>query len=411
MNISPLNIIAARDIGAVPSSAAIENYQLKKIQETIKYVRANSRFYNKKLQKFSEISSFSDLEKLPFTYPSDLSAEPNSFLCLPPDKIARAVTLATSGTTGKPKRVFFTAEELERAVNFFALGMTAIATPEGLTAILLPGQTPASVADLLSVALARSGRKSLILGPVIDCAEILQKINDFRADCVVGLPSQIFALARTGVAKNVKRVLLISDFSANSLMKSIDNLWNCKVFTHYGLTESGYGGAVMCEARSGNHIRETDLFIEIIDPKSGKTQKNGEWGEVVFTTLNRVAQPFIRYRTGDISRILPGICNCGSELRRLDRILGRSKSGFTFENGEKITITELDEILYEISEIRAFEASANNRKLSIIIDGGNPEIALEKLKQMPQLQNINIKISEGNVRFNGVAKREIRREL
>jgi phenylacetate-coenzyme A ligase PaaK-like adenylate-forming protein len=332
-------------------------------------------------------------------------------MCLPPDKIARAVTLATSGTTGRPKRVFFTAEELARAVDFFALGMTAIAAPGGISAILLPGETPASVADLLSTALARSGRKGVILGAPNNCAEILKKINNFQADCIVGLPAHIFAIAHCGIAKNVKSVLLISDFSANSLVKSIENLWSCKVFTHYGLTESGYGGAVMCEARSGNHIRETDLYVEIVNPENGKILKFGEWGEIVFTTLNRSAQPLIRYRTGDISRILPGNCACGSELRCLDRILGRVNGGFIFENGEKITMPELDEILYTIPDLKAFKASAKSKNLSITIDGGSCNNVLKNLETLPQLRDINISVIEGTVRFNGIKKREIRREL
>jgi phenylacetate-coenzyme A ligase PaaK-like adenylate-forming protein len=407
MKISPLNTIAARDIQSEPTHSNIVNYQIEKIMETIDYVRSHSRFYREKFANFGNISGISDFEKLPFTYPDDLSADSNSFMCLPLDNISRVVTLATSGTTGLRKRLFFTEDELERAVEFFAVGMTAIAEKNGITAILLPGDTPASVADLLRKALNASGNHGIILSVPLDFNITLKKINDCRADCIVGLPSHIFALARSGAAHFIKSVLLISDYSANSLIREIKMLWNCAVYTHYGLTESGYGGAVMCGCCDGMHIRETDLYVEIINSKSGGNVPDGDWGEVVFTTLNRVSQPLIRYRTGDLSRIIPEICDCGSELRRLDKILGRVKSSFIFNNGEKITMPELDEVIYGIPGVKAFEALADSSELTVTINGGNATFVLEKLKELSQLNGVDVRVIPGNVKFKGAFKREI----
>ena len=92
---------------------------------------------------------------------------------------------------------------------------------------------------------------------------------------------------------------------------------------HYGMTETGLGGAVSCSSHAGYHIREADLYFEIIDPETGQRQPDGKRGEIVFTTLNRRGMPLIRYRSGDISQILVQKCPCGSIIRRFGNIEDR----------------------------------------------------------------------------------------
>ena len=122
----------------------------------------------------------------------------------------------------------------------------------------------------------------------------------------------------------LKSVLLSADCAARSLVRTIEASWRCRVFDHYGMTEMGLGGGIDCRARAGYHLRENDLYFEVVDPATGRPVPEGESGEVVFTTLNRLGMPLIRYRTGDISRFLPEPCSCGSGLRRLDYIGGRA---------------------------------------------------------------------------------------
>jgi phenylacetate-coenzyme A ligase PaaK-like adenylate-forming protein len=123
--------------------------------------------------------------------------------------------------------------------------------------------------------------------------------------------------------KNMRTVLLSAEYVSDDRCALIERAWHCKVFEHYGMTEMGLGGAMACETRSGYHPREADLLFEIVDPKTGAPAPDGAYGEMVFTTLTRQAMPFIRYRTGDFSRWLPGRCPCGSVLRRLDRVADR----------------------------------------------------------------------------------------
>jgi phenylacetate-coenzyme A ligase PaaK-like adenylate-forming protein len=110
---------------------------------------------------------------------------------------------------------------------------------------------------------------------------------------------------------------------SDECVELIERAWGCEVFEHYGMTEMGLGGAMACEAHDGYHPREADLLFEIVDPRTGAPLPDGEYGEIVFTTLTRTAMPLVRYRTGDMSRFIPGPCPCGSVLKRLARVADR----------------------------------------------------------------------------------------
>ncbi len=107
------------------------------------------------------------------------------------------------------------------------------------------------------------------------------------------------------------------------LRSAMEASWGCRVLDHWGMTETCFGGGVECLSRCGYHLRELDLFIEILSPLTGMPVPEGELGEIVVTTLRREAMPLIRYRTGDAARWLEGPCPCGSPLRRLSPIEGR----------------------------------------------------------------------------------------
>jgi phenylacetate-coenzyme A ligase PaaK-like adenylate-forming protein len=121
----------------------------------------------------------------------------------------------------------------------------------------------------------------------------------------------------------MRTVLLTAEYVSDEALAYVKDAWQCEAFEHYGMTEMGLGGAMSCAAHIGYHPREADMIFEIIDPDSGEPLPEGEPGEVVFTTLTRTAMPLIRYRTGDISRWIPGACPCGSVLKRLDRVRDR----------------------------------------------------------------------------------------
>ena len=264
--------------------------------------------------------------------------------------ISHVVTLETSGTSGPPKRLFFTPADQEATIEFFRHGMSVLTQPDERVAILFPGERAGSVGDLLASGLLRLGATPILAGWPQDPAATAALLRSERPDIVAGAPVAVLAVARHSPWLRVKRVLLSADHVAASLRASLTELWGCEVFEHYGMTEMGLGGGVDCGAHAGYHMREHELLIEIVDPESGAAMAPGEIGEVVFTTLTRRGLPLIRYRTGDISRIVPGACPCGSPLLRLERIHGR------IADKVALTIAHIDELLFGRPEVIDFSA-------------------------------------------------------
>lgn len=150
--------------------------------------------------------------------------------------------------------------------------------------------------------------------------------------------------------------LLSTDYVSAAIVSELRRIWQCEVFEHYGMTEMGLGGGLECQAHQGYHLRENDLYFEVIDPVSARPLPDGEYGEVVFTTLTRQGMPLIRYRTGDISRFIPEPCPCGGSLRRLARVQNRLNSRVVLGEHQAITMAELDEVLLALPAVADFTA-------------------------------------------------------
>ena len=307
-------------LGAPFSRAELEKYQLEALNATIAHARENSKYYSQRLPEGS-LSSICDLEALPFTRPEELYADPYGFLCVSPRQVERIITVATSGSSGSSKRIFFTAEDVELCADFFHHGMRLMVDERDKLGILFPASAPGSVGELLARGLRRGGTETLqLFHKITDISSLADEIKAENLTSLAGFPSLIAALAESYPQLPVKTVLLSADFVSPACRDIIKNAWGAEVFEHYGMTEMGLGCAVSCEHQRGYHIREADILIEIIDPDTGRVLPEGEYGEVVFTTLTRCAMPFIRYRTGDFSRFLPEPCPCGTALRTLAHI-------------------------------------------------------------------------------------------
>ena len=119
-----------------------------------------------------------------------------------------------------------------------------------------------------------------------------------------------------------------------SVKRFLENTWKCTVFTHWGMTETGYGGGVQCGAREGYHMRDLDLLLEVVDPETGEPVPDGELGELVLTTLRRTGMPLIRYRTGDLGRFIVSPCPCGTLKPRLAEVEGRLADVISLPGGK-----------------------------------------------------------------------------
>jgi phenylacetate-coenzyme A ligase PaaK-like adenylate-forming protein len=364
---NPLDAWTAAKLGRSESSwfrADLINYQSSQLRETLAWAKQHSPFYRRHLENVDMAASDTPdcLRQLPFTTAEDLCRNNPSLLCLSQSDISHVVTLDTSGTSGAPKRLFFTADEIEATTDFFHHGMGLPARPGERVLILFPNERPGSVGDLLAKALLRLGATPIMAGWPQDPEAAAALLRRERTDVVAGTPVSMLAVARHSAATGltpirIKRVLLSADHAAASVRQSLAALWGCEIFEHYGMTEMGLGGGVDCPDHAGYHMRESELLIEVVNPMTGTPVAHGEIGEVVFTTLTRRGMPLIRYRTGDLSRLLPGTCACGSPLLRLERLHGRVTGGIQLNEVDKLTLTMLDECIFKIDGIADFTAA------------------------------------------------------
>lgn len=402
---TPLDHWVATRIGLPESQrlspAHVAAYQLAQLNRTLAYTARNSPFYRRQWGNSTyKLSQLDDLPTLPFTTGNALHRSPLALLSISQRDVARIVTFQTSGTTGEPKRVFFSDEDLERTIDFFRQGMATLVRPGQRVLVLLPGALPDSVGDLLRRALARMDVTGIVHGPVQHPERTIQAIFDHHIDCLVGIPVQVLSLARHPDGKRIppgkiRNVLLSTDYVPRSLVYAIQQAWGCAVFEHYGMTEMGYGGAVSCAAHEGYHLREADLLFEIIDPVTERPVGNGQVGEVVFTTLTRRAMPLIRYRTGDLAFWMDEACPCGSTLRRLGWVQGRRHEMVSLADGHVLTLARLDEALFAVPGVADFQAvlkhghGRDRLNIKLVSNLNNEDIlwqAAERLQQIPAIR-------------------------
>ena len=336
-----------------------------------------------------------------FTTAEDLLRHGADYVCLSQRDIARIVTLRSSGSTGEAKRLCFSAGDLERTTEFFRSGMAHIARRGARVAICLGSLSPNGLGRLLEEGLTRLGTKPTLLGAVTDYAHTAEALKELRPDCIIGLPVPLRRLCLMLPTLSPETVLLSGDYIAVPLRETIERVWGCKVFEHYGMTESGLGLAVQCSERDGRHIRADELSVEIVDSETGEVLPDGDWGEVVFTTLKREAMPLTRYRTGDYSRLMTGVCPCGNPTPRLDRILGRIA-----ERKKLVSVYELDDRLLGYDGLADYEAAVTDGKLRItaaLFRNGS----LAEVRR--RLEGLDCTVTEGTVGVSA-AKRQVRTE-
>ena len=340
------------------------NYNIKKFNETIEQSK-KSDFYSKKLKDIKNIKCLKDIENIPFTSEDDIRKNHKKMLCISIGDIERIVHINTSGSTGKSKTIFFSKKDLEYTVNFFRYGLSQFSEKNDKMLILMPFKNENSVGDLVAKAVHKYGVKPLKYGLIENFDHALQNLK--ISDSIVGNPIQIQALARYmkfhNINKKLKGVLTSSDFIMKETVSEIEEAFQCKVYNHYGLTETAYGGAVECVCHSGMHPRENDIYLEIIDPFTDKNVKDGDFGEIVITTFNREAMPLIRYKTGDRGRFLDKRCACSMNLKCLDYISGRiqrEKDRFNIYKTDKLIFADKTVLDYK------FEVSADSADISLI---------------------------------------------
>jgi len=310
----------------------ISGLQLERMKWSLDHAYHNSPFYKKRFDEAgvhpSDLKTLTDLSKFPFTVKTDLrDTYPFGMFAVPREKLARIH--ASSGTTGKPTVVGYTANDIDMWANLMARSIRASGGRAGDIAHIAYGY------GLFTGGLgAHYGAERLgctvvpISGGMTERQVTL--ISDFKPRIIMVTPSYMLSILdefrRQGIDPR-KSSLAVGIFGAepwtNAMREEIEQAFDMHAVDIYGMSEiMGPGVANECvETKDGLHIWEDHFYPEIIDPVTGEVLPDGEMGELVFTTLTKEGLPIIRYRTRDLTRLLPGTARA---MRRIEKITGRS---------------------------------------------------------------------------------------
>jgi len=312
--------------------AELERLQLERLQWSLRHAYENVPHFRKKFDaagvKPSDCRSLADLARFPFTTKADLrDTYPFGMFAVPMDRVVRIH--ASSGTTGKPTVVGYSAKDLDTWTHLMARSMRAAGARPGDKVHVAYGYGLFTGGLGAHYGAERLGLAVIPLGGGMTERQV-QLIADFKPDIIMVTPSYMLAIAdemeRQGVDPK-KSSLRLGIFGAepwtNEMRQSIERRLDMQAIDLYGLSEvMGPGVAQECaETKDGLTIWEDHFLPEIIDPASGTPLPEGEKGELVFTSLTKEALPVVRYRTRDLTRLLPPTAR---SMRRMEKITGRS---------------------------------------------------------------------------------------
>ena len=316
----------------------LDALQLRRLNETLERVKLRDGFYKDYPEKLEKLE---DLGKLPFTTAEEIAAHPEKFLTTSQSEVSRVISGATSGTTGISKRVFYTETDTTHTVGFFAAGISEMLRSGEKCLIAFPFTGAFGLGDLIAKAVESLGGIPVKAGYGQNWGRLIDLVKAERPETYIGFPVALLGLLRMyGDDFPIRRALVSADACPAGVMEELEKGLGNKLYPHYGSRECGLGGAVTCSAFEGMHLRENHMIPEIID-ENGNVLPDGEYGELVITTIGMEAMPLIRYRTGDYTRILPP-CPCGGVTKRIDTVS---------RQGGEISMDALDSALFRIPEM------------------------------------------------------------
>jgi phenylacetate-CoA ligase len=410
----------------------LRSLQLKRLQQTLQHAYANSPVYRAKFDAAgvhpSDCKSLSDIAKYPFTTKSDLrDSYPFGMFAVPRENCARIH--ASSGTTGKPTVVGYTLKDIDTWSTVVARSIRAGGAQPGDMVHVSYGY------GLFTGGMgAHYGAEKLGLTVVPfgggQTERQVQLIQDFKSNIIMVTPSYMLAIAdefeRQGIDPKTSS-LRIGIFGAepwtNDMRAAIEKRMNIDAVDIYGLSEvMGPGVASECiETKDGPTIWEDHFYPEIINPDTGEPVADGEMGELVFTSLTKEALPIIRYRTRDLTRLLPGTART---MRRMEKITGRSDDMMIIR-GVNVFPSQIEELILKRAELAPHYQCVLTREgpmddLKVLIEtkpGVSPD-SLEARAAAKMLQHeikvyigssvaIELKAEGGVERSQGKAKRVV----
>lgn len=341
----------------------LRQLQLERMQWSVRHAYENVDFYRASFQEAGvepgDLKTLDDLAGFPFVVKQDMrDAYPFGLFAVPQKDVARIH--ASSGTTGQATVVGHTANDLKNWGDCFARGIYMVGGSENSTIQVSYGY-----------GLFTGGLGAHAGGEAVGCSVIptssgntkrqIQMMKDLGTDILACTPSYALLIADTAIemgydpAKDFKvsGVILGAEPASESMRQDIREKLGVQYCDVYGLSEvMGPGVAMECAAANGLHVAEDQFYAEIVDPETLKPLLDGEWGELVFTTLTRECCPLVRYRTRDVTRIIAEECSCGRTHRKIDRIVGRTDDMLIIR-GVNVFPSQIEQVIVGFPEIAA----------------------------------------------------------
>jgi phenylacetate-CoA ligase len=330
----------------------IAGLQLKRLKATLAHAYNNVAHYKQAFDQAGvhpgELKTLADLQKFPFTTKADLRNHyPFGMFALPRDKVVRVH--ASSGTTGKATVVGYSQGDLDTWADLMARSMRAAGCRPGMLVQNSYGYGLFTGGIGFHYGAEKMGMTVVPVSGGMTERQV-RLIGDFAPDVIFVTPSYLLAVLDEFKAQGVdprrsslKIAMCGAEPWSNAMRAEIENAFGLHAIDIYGLSEV-IGPGVSCEcieSKDGPHIWEDHFYPETIDPATGKVLPDGEMGELVFTTLTREAMPVIRYRTRDLSRLLPGTAR---SMRRMQKVVGRSDDMMIIR-GVNVFPNQIEEII------------------------------------------------------------------
>ncbi len=329
----------------------LNDTQLAQVDAQIKRLVKTDSYYGKKYRELgiTDVKSQEAFEELPFSSKDDLrNAYPLGIQAVPDEEVVRIHS--SSGTTGKPVIIPYTAKDVDDWATMFARCYETAGVTKKDRVHITPGYGLWTAGIGFQAGAEKLGAMVIPMGPG-NTDKQLQMMIDLESTVLTATSSYALLLAeeidKRGLKDKIhlKKGVFGSERWSEKKRKYIKEKLGIELYDIYGLTEIyGPGIGISCDAQNGMHYWDDYVYIEIIDPKTGKTLPDGEEGEIVITTLVKEGAPLIRFRTHDISRIIPGECPCGRKHPRLDIIKGRSDDMFKV-HGVNMFPSQVEELL------------------------------------------------------------------
>lgn len=351
--------------------------QLQQVDAQIRRLIKTDSYYGKlyREQGITGVRSQEDFEKLPFSSKDDLrNAYPLGIQAVQDEEVVRIHS--SSGTTGKPVIIPYTAKDIDDWATMFARCYETAGITKLDRIQITPGYGLWTAGIGFQAGCEKLGAMAVPMGPG-NTEKQLQMMIDLKSTVITATASYALLLAEEINKRHLKdqihlkKGVIGSERWSEKMRKYIADELGIELYDIYGLTEIyGPGIGINCEKEAGIHYWDDYLYIEIIDPKTGIPVPDGEEGEIVITTLVKEGAPLLRFRTHDISRILPEKCSCGSPYPRIDIIKGRSDDMFKV-HGVNMFPGQVEELLQNVdgvsSEYAITIAHDDDKKRDIMI--------------------------------------------